>query len=293
MAGESLRSVGVEPSGLVGDRAYALRDDEAGEIRSARRWPALMQCVARYSDEPTSAHTPAARIRLPDGTETSTDSAQVSAQLSRYLGHEATLCPLRPASDKQHYRRAHPAAAVAGTLARSSKLRKVVARLANVGPGGDELRRDMGREPGEPMPDFSIYPGGIFEFVSPPGTYFDTYPIHIVTTATLATLRAKYPAGDWDARRFRPNLVIETNEALSGFVELGWSGRTIRVGDLELECTEPCVRCSMVTQPQPELGKDPLILRTVVREAAQNVGIYARVRRPGHVAQGDAVELLD
>jgi uncharacterized protein YcbX len=53
MGGEALDSSEVELGGLLGDRTFALRDDEAGELRSARKWPRLMQCSARYRAEPT------------------------------------------------------------------------------------------------------------------------------------------------------------------------------------------------------------------------------------------------
>ncbi len=129
------------------------------------------------------------------------------------------------------------------------------------------------------------------EFVSPPGTYFDPYPIHLVTTATLDALRARQPEGDWDPRRFRPNLVVETTPELEGFVESAWAGRVLRVGELRLECTVATPRCSMVIKPQPGLPKDPRLLRTIVREASQCVGIYARVLRGGSVARQVGVEL--
>lgn len=291
MAGESLDSAQVGADGLLGDRAFALRDEVVGEIRGGKKWPRLMQCSARYREEPSEGHTPVAAITLPDGIETSTNHEHVSKQLSSFLGLPVTLCPLRPASDKEHYRRVQPGASIAGVLARSNSLRKVVARLATVGPGGDELRRDFGREAGEPLPDLSVFPAEIFEYVSPLGTYFDAFPIHLVTTASLAALRDKQPAADWDARRFRANFVVETVPELSGAAELSWAGRTLRIGGLELECTVPTPRCSMVAQAQPGLAKDSTVLRTIVREADQNVGLYARVKRAGRIAVGDAVEL--
>src|SRR5690606_20422909 len=150
----------------------------------------------------------------------------------------------------------------------------------SVGPAGAELRRDFGREGGEPLPDMSVFPAELVEYVSPLGTYFDAFPIHVATTATLEALRAKYPAGAWDARRFRPNFVIETDKEISGLVEAAWMGRVLRIGEVELECTVATPRCSMVAQAQPELPKDTAILRTLVREAEQNVGVYARVRKP-------------
>lgn len=292
MAGESLDASHVSADGLLGDRAFALRDEQAGEIRGAKKLPRLMLCSARFREEPTASHTPAATIMLPDGVETSTDSSDVSKLLSSYLGLPVTLCPLRPASDKEHYRRVMPGAAIAGTLARSSSLRKVVARLAAVGPSGDDLRRDFAREAGEPLPDLSVFPAEIFQYVSPPGTYFDAFPIHLITTATLAALRAINPTGDWDARRFRPNFVIETIDARPEQVELGWANRTLRIGAIELECVVATPRCGMVAQPQPGLVKDSSVLRTIVRDSNQNVGLYARVKKTGRVAAGDPVELL-
>ena len=48
----------------------------------------------------------------------------------------------------------------------------------------------------------------------------------------------------------------------------------------------------MVTLPQPQLAKDPTVLRTIVRDGGQNLGVYATVSTPGAIAVGDAVELL-
>lgn len=292
MGGESLPAARVELDGLLGDRAFALRDEQAGEIRGAKKLPRLMQCTARFVAEPTRAETPAATVTLPDGTQTRTDAPDIARLLSDFLARPVTLHPRRPASDKQHYRRAVPGAAVAGFLARSSTMRKAVARIAATRLAGADLRSDFGRESDEPMPDLSGFPAELFEFVSPPGTYFDAFPIHVITTASLRAMQAKYPAGDWDVRRFRPNFVIETTDAISDLVEAGWSGRVLRVGEVELECTMGTPRCSMVMQEQPGLPKDTRILRTIVNDAAQSIGIYAKVRKVGEVSVGAAVELL-
>lgn len=40
-----------------------------------------------------------------------------------------------------------------------------------------------------------------------------------------------------------------------------------------------------------DLPKDSTVLRTIVRDAAQNLGMYASVIAPGDVAVGDMVEL--
>ncbi len=292
MCGEDLEQSEVGSDGLVGDRAFALRDEVAHEIRGAKRLPRLLLCSARYREPPKRTGVSHAIVELPDGTVTSTDDPEVSRRLSKWLGREVTLCPRAPASDTQHYRRALPGSSLAGMLARVTPLKKVVSRLATLGPGGRELREDFGRELGEPLPDLSVFPAELFEFVSPPGTYFDAYPIHVVTTATLAALRSRHAEGDCDVRRFRPNLVIETSPELSGFAEAAWVGRVLRVGGVRLECTVATPRCSMVSQAQRGLPKNVSLLRTIVRAADQNVGIYARVVGEGSVARGDEVELV-
>ena len=48
----------------------------------------------------------------------------------------------------------------------------------------------------------------------------------------------------------------------------------------------------MTTRAQAGLPKDPTVLRTVVRDAGQNLGVYASVVNTSRVAVGDAVELL-
>ena len=47
----------------------------------------------------------------------------------------------------------------------------------------------------------------------------------------------------------------------------------------------------MTTQAVDELPKDPSVLRTIVRDANQNLGVYATVEKAGPVAVGDRVEL--
>lgn len=76
-------------------------------------------------------------------------------------------------------------------------------------------------------------------------------------------------------------------------LEQSWLGRRLAIGEAELEVVVPCPRCVMITHPFDDLPRDPGLGRTVVREAAQNVGFYARVARPGRVRVGDAVTLLD
>jgi uncharacterized protein YcbX len=292
MAGERLEACEVGPRGLYGDRGWALRDDAAGEIRGAKISPALMLCSARYREEPSENNVPHVDITLPDGARTASDDPEVSARLSELVGRRVTLWPLQPASDRAHYRRAMPGSRLVGLLGRSRGVRRLMLgamRFARLDGG---LRKDFGREPGEPLPDLSVLPAELFEYTSPPGTYFDAFPVHVVTTSTLDALARLGPDSRWDARRFRPNFLIETNGGVEGLVEAGWGGRGLRVGGLGLKCEIPAMRCSMTIQAQDGLPKDPKILRTIVREAGQNLGVYASVNTAARVSVGDAAELL-
>jgi len=106
------------------------------------------------------------------------------------------------------------------------------------------------------------------------------------------TLARYAPETAWDARRFRPNFLIETADGIEGLVESGWGGRGLRVGGLTLRCEMPAPRCSMTIQAQAGLPKDPRVLRTIVKEAGQSLGMYANVESAGRVAVGDEVTLV-
>jgi uncharacterized protein YcbX len=293
MAGERLEHCLVGLAGVLADRGWALRDDDAGEIRGAKAWPVLMQCSGRYREPPTENKFPAVDIALPDGTCLGSDEPKVSARLSELVGRPVSLSPLQPASHKAHYRRAQPGAAMLGWLSRSRLMRRLLQKLIHYTKREAELRAEFGREPDEPLPDLSVFPPELFEFTSPPGTYFDAFPIHLLTTSSLDAMARLNPKSAWDVRRFRPNFLIETGSGTKGLVENNWSGRTLRLGNLMLKCAIPTARCSMTTHVQAELPKDPLVLRTIVREAEQNLGIYATVISAGSVTVGDAVELLE
>jgi uncharacterized protein len=134
------------------------------------------------------------------------------------------------------------------------------------------------------------YRDTVTDFEMPAGTFFDSAVVHLLTTSTIDRLRALYPQGRFEARRFRPNIVISTGSEDPGFVENDWIGRTVVIGDtVRLAITEPCPRCVMITLPQADLPKDSGILRTAAQHNAVNVGVYASVVNGGTVRRGDPV----
>jgi len=292
MAGQRLDACAVTTNGVLGDRGWALRDEQRGEITSGRKSPALMRFAARYREEPAPGKVPHVDITLPDGTAVGSDAADVNARCGAVLGRTVTLWPLQPASNKAHYRRAQPGAALFAKLGRFEAFRKLLGRLAPYIGLEKELRADFGRLPEEALPDLSVFPAELIEFTSPPGTYFDAFSLHVITTATLATMERANPAAAWDVRRFRPNFLIETAPGIDGLAEVEWTGRTLKLGEARIKCEVPAVRCSMTTHPQGDLPKDPSVLRTIVRDGGQNLGSYASVVAAGRVAVGDTVELV-
>jgi uncharacterized protein len=64
------------------------------------------------------------------------------------------------------------------------------------------------------------------------------------------------PPGRFEARRFRPNIVLSTGSEDPGLVENDWIGRTIVIGDtVRLAITEPCPRGLMIALPQGDLPR--------------------------------------
>src|SRR2546429_8475699 len=112
------------------------------------------------------------------------------------------------------------------------------------------------------------------------------------TTGTQR-LRALYPEGRLEVRRFRPNIVVAPGPDQQGFVENDWIGHTLAIGDeVRLRITGPCPRCVMTTLPQGDLPKDAGILRTAAQNNHANVGVYADVVKGGTVRRGDDVTLV-
>jgi uncharacterized protein len=115
--------------------------------------------------------------------------------------------------------------------------------------------------------------------------------LHLLTTASLEAMGEAYPGGDFQARRFRPNIVVATSAREKGFVEDGWVGTELSMGALRFRVGKPTSRCKVTTMGQPGIGRDPLILRTIQRENGGNLGVMCTALGEGVLRVGDAVSL--
>lgn len=264
MAGETLQAGKLGAMGLAGDRIWALRDNARREIQSCKFRPELLLCAASCRDgQPDQVD-----VRFPDGVVLGGDHPEIHARLSDLTGYASTLEPLRAASDSTFYRR--------HGLADNSWL--------------TDLEATFEREAGEPLPAFfDDFTAGAAEFISIPGTFFLVTPLHLVTTATLAHLRKIHPQSDWDVRRFRPNFVIAAEPGAEGLLEQEWVGKTITLGATVIDCPSTTPRCGAITRAQANLPADKSVLRTVIKAADQNVGIYGVTVTSGELRVGDPV----
>jgi uncharacterized protein YcbX len=252
MQGEELNATPLGEGGLLGDRAFALIDAETGKIASAKN-PKKWPHLFDF------------RARYVTGPNDSVAGKTVRITLpdgTEVLSVHSGLDEL-----------------LSGVIGRAVHLQAAAPEQ----PALEEYWPDVD---GLPHRD------AVTTENMPPGGFFDCAPVHVLTTATLERLRQLYPDGRFEARRFRPNVVVALTGGEKAFAENDWIGRTLLLGDtVRLRITIPCPRCVMTTLAQADLPHDLGILRAAVANNDGHVGVYARVERGGTVRRGDAVRL--
>jgi uncharacterized protein len=263
MRGERLRRAAFGPSGLEGDRAWALLDEEG-------HW--------------ASAKTNRARWRLYDGMfdlqATTIGTAEPEATKPG-AASDVAATPGGPVPVGPGPATARPTAVdVAlpdGRLVRAGTAEADAVLSAHLGGALHFDHGDGGRRWGR---------------------HHDGSPLHLVTTATLEALASDDDGapGERDALdplRLRPNLVVRTPTGVVGFEEDRWIGATLRIGDVVLRTTETTGRCVMTTRAQGDLPLDPTVLKRIGRRNGADAGIYLDVLEPGTIDIGDELVVLD
>jgi uncharacterized protein len=252
MMGEELNSSYVTERGLIGDRVYAIIDQQTGKVASAKnpgKWGKLFDFRAAFIDSPqTVENIPPVRITLSDGSQIFSNHDEIDGTMSKVLGREVSV--MKASLEKPSYEEYWPD----------------IEGLA---------KREI-----------------VTDEAMPPQTFFDIAVIHLLTTSTLDRLRELYLGGRFEIRRFRPNIVVESASEEKDFIENSWVDKKVAIGeDIVLKVIGPCTRCVMITLPQGDLPKDLGILRTVAKYNQVHAGVYASVHRGGTIRRGDIVLL--
>jgi uncharacterized protein YcbX len=267
MLGEDLTEADVTPRGVDGDRAWALLDDETGKVVSVkrpRRWARMFELAARTD-------VTGVVVSFPDGAQLHVDDAELPGRLSEHFGRSVSVAAVPPP----------------GAVFDESWERELKNGLA---PWFDAPTRT---EDGE---EDLIESGSR---MSEHGNFFNFGAVHLVTTGTSRQLSSLAPGTDFDPLRFRPNIVVRT--PVDGFVETGWQGRRLSIGEVQLDVSWTVPRCVMTTLQQGDLPADRGVLRAVTEHNSVDcwgigtaypcVGVYADVAVPGRVRPGQAVLL--
>jgi uncharacterized protein YcbX len=275
MLGEELDAADLGEGGIVGDRAYALDDRGTGKVASAKHpklWPNLLACRAAFVEAPRPGdEAPPVQIELADGNSVRSDAADVDAVLSRFFGRDVKLA--RAAQNGYTIDQYHP-------------------DEENYDPEG---HRD---EVVEARLGAAFFNERGLPSAVPEGSFFDLYPVSVLTTSSLDRLGELEPESRFDARRFRMNVIVDT--PARGFVENDWIGHTLAIGEeVEVDVALPDPRCVMPSLAQEDLPRDPKILKALVRHNRIDVagalypcvGVYAVAEATGTIRKGDRVSL--
>jgi hypothetical protein len=258
----------------VGDRAYALIDAQTGKVasgKSVKVYPTLLACRASFVEPPRPGREPPiVQISLPEGAQVTSDSPRVNSVLSNFFGRDVVLATSAPEDftiDQYHPDVEDPDSA--GVVVEQ------------------KLGSALFGEVGLPSP-VAV------------GSFLDAFPVSVLTTATLRRLKALRSDTAFEPRRFRMNVIVDTDQV--GFAENDWVGRGLHLADeVRLRIALPDPRCVMTTLAQEDLPRDNEVLRTLVRHNRIDLpgglgrlpcaGVYAVVESLGTARVGDQVVL--
>jgi uncharacterized protein YcbX len=148
--------------------------------------------------------------------------------------------------------------------------------------GSDELRDDISSRYGSDVELMNLKHG-----------IFDEACISIISRDTVRGIERE-SGRDLDLRRFRPNIVIDTDSA-EPFEENRWVGGELMFGEgnsgAAVKATMKDERCVMVNFDPDTAERDSNVMKTVVRMNENYAGVYGTVVRVGELRVGQVVTL--
>ena len=142
--------------------------------------------------------------------------------------------------------------------------------------------------------------GSAVELMNLRSGVFDEASISVISLGTVHSVARESGRGVdlCDLRRFRPNVVIETNSA-EPFEEDRWVGRTLMFGEgnsgsgptASIGITMRDERCAMVNFDPDTAERDSGVMKTVVRMNENCAGVYGTVVKAGELRVGQVVTL--
>ena len=131
-----------------------------------------------------------------------------------------------------------------------------------------------------------LCPGGVRVIKQRQGI-FDTFPLSLITTRTIAQLGERIGA-PLEVERFRPNILVEAADDVP-FPEDAWVGCVLRIGEMRMRVDKRDGRCVVITIDPVTGERNPAILRTVAQDREGCLGVYGSTVEPGRVGVGDLV----
>ncbi|MGL4608066.1 MAG: MOSC domain-containing protein [Trueperaceae bacterium] len=122
---------------------------------------------------------------------------------------------------------------------------------------------------------------------------FDCMPVSIFTTKSLETFEQHF-GRPLDLRRFRSNLVLETNNNES-FPEHSWTNHTLvfgqRANAVRIIVNYPTKRCGVINLHPETRASNPDVVKIVYQKTNALAGVYGSLQNLGTVHVGDEVYL--
>jgi uncharacterized protein YcbX len=138
----------------------------------------------------------------------------------------------------------------------------------------------------DPMLAAELWPSGARVIRQDRGI-FDTFPLSLITTQTIAGLSA-IVGSELEVERFRPNILIETADQMP-FSEDHWVGFVLRIGALRMRVDKRDGRCGVITIDPVTTERNATIFQAVARDRQGCLGVYGSTMEAGRVAVNDGV----